>query len=642
MARKKITEQIKPFSQCKPEIVQNPSIAHMQESQASYYDSFNSNEYGSISPTLDYSKYNNLINRSYPLQRKGSYTYIRQAIILCQTAWIYIPVFYQTIETMTVLANTGVQWIGGSKDGKNFFQAWWNRINGFNLTEQSFRELTLSSNLILQRLDGGITKNKLNKFILSSQADESVAGRTIKIPVKYVVINPADICINELDQYAGKIIPTYYRFIDVSTIQALKKLDENDGIELSKTIRDLLENGGTSVEALDPNNTHIIFYKKQDYFPFAIPMGFSVLEDINLKLELKKADACVAKTVESIITLVKHGATDKDGNTVMNPLVDEALKSIFKGSQKSKTVVADCTTTVEFAIPDIKKVIGDEKYDKLDLDINDGLFNIFFGEQKFANIAVKLRVFLKLLENLQNTFLTQFLYNEVKRVGKLVGYSDKEIPVPKFNKIDVDDPVQMARIYAQFAQLGLLTADETFNALQTGLLPTKEDSVEHQEEYKKFREKDLYYPLVGGSKEDEAVAPGGRPKGTKSPQKKKKISPKGASLLESYLFDVQKFREYTLLSNQITNEITEKYKNKTSKKKLTSRDKEFISSVATHIVTNEPPEKWEESISIYIEQIPAPNFERVGLVYEIQNENKVDEFAAAVLSHCIINRETEI
>ena len=38
---------------------------------------------------------------------------------------------------------------------------------------------------------------------------------------------------------------------------------------------------------LDPQLLHVVFAKKQDYEPLAIPLGYSVLDDLNRKIELK-------------------------------------------------------------------------------------------------------------------------------------------------------------------------------------------------------------------------------------------------------------------------------------------------------------------------------------------------------------------
>ena len=57
-----------------------------------------------------------------------------------------------------------------------------------------------------------------------------------------------------------------------------------------------------------------VFYKKQDYEPFSVPMGYPVLEDINAKYEMKKIDMAIARTMQQAILLVTMGSEpDKGG-----------------------------------------------------------------------------------------------------------------------------------------------------------------------------------------------------------------------------------------------------------------------------------------------------------------------------------------
>ena len=56
---------------------------------------------------------------------------------------------------------------------------------------------------------------------------------------------------------------------------------------------------GATIE-LDPLKLRYAFYKKQDYEAFAVPFGFPVLDDINFKLEMKKIDQSICRTIENV------------------------------------------------------------------------------------------------------------------------------------------------------------------------------------------------------------------------------------------------------------------------------------------------------------------------------------------------------
>ena len=74
-------------------------------------------------------------------------------------------------------------------------------------------------------------------------------------------------------------------------------------IDFSEELNKLVDND-TNQQPIDQDKLVVIFYQKQDYEPFALPMFFPVLADINMKLELQKCDMVVSKTIESIIMLV--------------------------------------------------------------------------------------------------------------------------------------------------------------------------------------------------------------------------------------------------------------------------------------------------------------------------------------------------
>ena len=147
---------------------------------------------------------------------------------------------------------------------------------------------------------------------------------------------------------------------------------------------------------LDPDRLLYSFYKKQDYEPFAIPFGFPVLDDINWKMELRKIDQAIVRTVENVILLITMGnEPDKGG---INPHNLKAMQELLKNESVGRALVADYTTKAEFVIPDLKKVIGTEKYAIVNEDIREGLQNVIVGNEKFANTQIKAEIFLERLK----------------------------------------------------------------------------------------------------------------------------------------------------------------------------------------------------------------------------------------------------
>ena len=79
---------------------------------------------------------------------------------------------------------------------------------------------------------------------------------------------------------------------------------------------------------LDPSKLDHAFYKKQDYEPFAIPFGYPVLDDINWKIELKKVDQAISRTIQNVILLITMGADPDKGG--INPHNLQAMQSLFR------------------------------------------------------------------------------------------------------------------------------------------------------------------------------------------------------------------------------------------------------------------------------------------------------------------------
>ena len=152
---------------------------------------------------------------------------------------------------------------------------------------------------------------------------------------------------------------------------------------MPKKTQELIKAGGYGRDGismeLDPDKLNFAFYKKQDYEPFAIPFGFPVLDDLNWKLELKKVDQAVTRTIENVILLITMGNTPDKGG--INPNNLKAMQSLFANESIGRVLVSDYTTKAEFIIPDLNRVLGPEKYDIVDRDIKEALQNVVVGHE---------------------------------------------------------------------------------------------------------------------------------------------------------------------------------------------------------------------------------------------------------------------
>ena len=103
------------------------------------------------------------------------------------------------------------------------------------------------------------------------------------------------------------------------------------------------------------------FYKKQDYEPFAVPMGYPILEDLNAKSELKKMDLAISRTMQQAILLVTMGTEPEKGGINHENL--KKMQSLFGNESVGRVLIADYTTKAEFAeVKDSRTIPGELTY----------------------------------------------------------------------------------------------------------------------------------------------------------------------------------------------------------------------------------------------------------------------------------------
>jgi len=425
---------------------------------------------------------------------------VRNAIELCQKAYANISIFRNAIDVMSEFANSSIHLEGGTQKSRDFINKWFDKINLWKLRDQYFREYYRSGNVFMYRVDGNFTAEDFAKM-------RKVYGGIApgKIPLKYIFLNPYDIVAKRSTSFNEgqyfKVLSEYdlERLADPKTDYD-KQVYESLDPKLKKKIKDgsYLKEG---VEiTLDPEKLAYSFYKKQDYEPFAIPFGYPVLDDINYKIELKKIDQAICRTIENVILLITMGAKPDEGG--INPQNLLAMQSLFQNESVGRVLVSDYTTKADFVIPDLRKVVGPDKYQIVNQDIKEGLQNIVVGDERYSNTQVKAEIFLERLKESRNAFLNDFLQEQVKLVCQSIGF--RTYPTAKFEEIDIKDEVQLQRVATRLLELGILTPEQGIEAIKTGIYPPSSELKEAQEEFSEERKQGLYNPLVGGTPSVEA------------------------------------------------------------------------------------------------------------------------------------------
>ena len=561
----------------------------------------------------------------------GKYTSnisIKDTIILCQKAYYNFSIFRNTIDLMTEFSCSPIYFTGGNEQSRKFFQAWADRVNLWRLQDMFFREFFRSGNVFLYKLNAQFTKQDM-RVLSDLITTEARAG---EIPVRYIILNPADI---QAIGSASFVTPQYVKVLNDFEMQILTNPDNDQDKELAKKVKNLKDLKNTSsitqsnqymIFELEPERFVPIFYKKQDYEPFSVPMGFPVLEDINYKQELKNMDMAISRTIQQTVLLVTMG-----NDEVGMPTKDQigTLRKIFENESVGRILVTDYTTNIKFIIPEISSILDPKKYEVVDRDIRYGLNNVLFGEEKYANTNTKIEVFLSRLKHARETFMHDFLMPEMKKIGRNLGF--KNLPTARFKDADFKSDANLTRVYSRLIELGVLTPEEGITAIDTGRLPLPEESVESQKGFQKLQDDGLYQPLLNKPQQQSTGRPAGTgtPQTTKAPRSTptavKASEPKPKINADLVAKNLVKFDNLVV---GVETALKEKY----NRKRLTKEQKEIIETIAETIATNETPKEWLNKINDYINtpvQVSA-NMERIN---EIAAEYGLDYKTAILLYH---------
>ena len=199
-------------------------------------------------------------------------------------------------------------------------------------------------------------------------------------------------------------------------------------------------------------------------------------------------------------------------------------------------------------------------------------------------------------------------------------------------------------------ELGILTAEEGIEALQSGKLPTNEESLESQEEFLKLKKKGYYEPLIGAgahpsnpnpeqgpkngkpqpnnNQPKDLPQPSGRPPQVSTPQSTKRVSPVGASETKFYLSKVQ---ENMTKAEALVPEVEKELRTIHKRKRLSKQQKEVAQQICGVIIANEEPEDWKQKVSKYCKNPVDTDDERITEINEIACENQVDHYLASIL-----------
>jgi len=636
-----------------PSLVGDPF--YQQEAKASSYERSGGGESTNLRRNLAYVgpkiyKYGNIREGMLPFETSINGYNIRDAIELCQKAYANIAIFRNAVDIMSEFANAEIYLEGGSQKSKDFFSKWMKYTRMWNVKDQYFREYYRSGNVFFYKINAKFNIDDFQKILETYASYDGASYNTdIKlynyptpydvknlIPVQYTLLNPYYLTTNHTSSWHQIVYQKILSEYELERLRSPKNdhdkvvfdsldNDTKEKIRLGQWARD-----GLKIQ-LNPTDIIYSFYKKQDYEPFAIPFGFAVLDDINFKMEMKKIDQAICRTIENVILLITMGSEPAKGG--INHKNIKAMQSLLSNQSVGRVLVADYTTKAEFIIPDMNKVLGYEKYKVVNEDIKEGLQNILIGSEKFANTTVKAQVFFERLKEARKAFLNDFLQPEMELIFRNLGFKGK-CPIAKFEEVSIKDETQFNRVVTRMMELGILPPEEGLRVIETGIYPTKEELGTAQARFVEERKKGYYNPIVGGVPVIAPPAP--EVSGVKPPIKKtttpnERGRPVGSNASVYAKDAIAKVMDKT---KDLYSIVELGLKKKYSKKSLNAEQNKLAQGISEAIILGSQCESWT---SLATEVLNDPNkLDKLNILSEIQTtagEHDLDTYAAALLYH---------
>lgn len=550
----------------------------------------------------------------------------QEVVVLCQKAYYGVSTIRRVVDTLQYFCTSRIFLKGGNAKSRKFFDSYFKAIKLETFQSRFFLEYWRSGCNFVYKIKGKIKKQDLEALQNFSES----ALNKVELPVQYIILNPSDIVFNSSAFFSSGLYEKRLNGYEIQRLKNPQTLHEKQIFnalpqEVRQEIDKAKKNNATTITLpLNPDEVIIIFNNKQDYESFAVPPIYPVLEDVEHKMQLKKMDQAIAKTCQQAVLHIALGYEDKQGNYHYPEEAASKLEEIFQSEDVGKVLITDFTAKVQFILPQISDLLDPKKYEVVNQDIHEGLMDIVFGGggggEKFSNLNAKIKVFVERIRKARQAFLTEFLVPEMEIIGKEMGF--KSIPNVEFEEIDLEDNINFYRIIARLGEVGMLTPNEVFTAFDSGQLPTLEESLENQQEFKKLKDKGLYQPILENKPAEAGL--NGRPGGTSSPQTTKKVSPIGTKgsidtlkenikAYDSMLFEAEKF-----------------FKTKYGLENLNEEQTSFVKDLTLSVAVNEKPDEWLSKINTYLVNGPVENSDRKQQIEFFATENNLS-LASAVL-----------
>jgi hypothetical protein len=558
----------------------------------------------------------------------------------CNNAYRQVGLIRNVIDLMGDFACQGIRLVHPNRRVEKFFESWWHRVQGKNVSERFLNYLFRLGNDVIRMKTATIVSSEREKMQRSIASPDMEVNNSFdfnkgEIPWQYNFLDPrsVDVVGGALGNFIGT--PQYFFTVPKSLnafVQKNKGTAEFKELmaQLPEEVRKAMETN--SAVKLPSEKTFVYHYRRDDWETWATPIIYACLDDVNTLNKLKLADRAALDGAISKIRVWKLGSLEH--KLAPNQAASETLASILGNHVGGGTIDVIWGPDLELVETDtnVHQFLGEEKYKPTFINIYACLgipptLTGTFGAAGTTNNFISLKTLTERLKYARG-ILMGFWKSQIQIVQRTMGF---RFPAQvEFDFMNLDDQGTINQLLInlsdrsiisdEFVQrhIGAITDIEKLRIKregqdrEKGRMPPKASPYHEPEqefglkkifaqtgtvtpsevglelEPKKKGEKPaltMKVPSGGGNGKSPSGGTPGRPKGVpdSGPRKQKKFTPKLRAQLELWARDTQK----TIASYANRGFLT--YFNKKNMRSLTKEEFNYAEQIKFELLCGMEP-----------------------------------------------------
>ncbi len=382
-------------------------------------------------------------------------------------AYRQVGLIRNVIDLMGDFACQGIRLVHPNKRIERFYEVWWERVHGKNVSERFLNYLFRLGNDVIRMQTATINTSRRDRMMKSLAGDIEISNpgqfKKKEIPWQYTFLDPRNVeviggplasFIGE-KQYALKLSQSLKRFISANrnkreVVQLLKHLPTE--------VRNSLDNFGDSFP-LPLDKTFVFHYRKDDWETWALPLIYACLDDITTLRKLKLADRAALDGATSKVRVWKLG--NIEAKLAPNPAAAQTLASILGSSVGGGAVDIVWGPDIELieSSTDIHNFLGEEKYKPTFMNIYQCMgipptLTGTFGASGTTNNLISLKTLTERLKYARG-MLIEFWRFQVRLVQEGMGF---RFPAEvEFDFLNLDDPATINQLLINLADRSIIS-----------------------------------------------------------------------------------------------------------------------------------------------------------------------------------------